>query len=138
VIERHRTLEGQGPWEWRGFAAAALASGIAGVRLRPGEPDADAVAGFLWTGYQKVRRQIGHTPFHSIAMTAMIEAVVDGLAIEMRTFHDLFMALKKQGLLQDCVYFASGNEIDRMFVVIRDGFVDSVRRLSPEQLAFPR
>jgi hypothetical protein len=71
-------------------------------------------------------------------MTAMIEATVSGFAIEMRAFHDLLMALKKQGLLQDCVYFASGNEIDRMFVVIRNGFVDSVSRLSPEHLALLR
>lgn len=138
LAARLRTLEGQGPWEWRGFAAAALASGIAGVQLRPEEPSSDVVAVFLWAGYQKVRRQIGHTPFHSIALTAMIEAAVSGFVIEMRTFHDLLMALKKQGLLQDCVFFASGNEIDRMFVVIRDRFVDGVRQLSPGDLALPR
>ncbi len=138
LVERQRTLDGQGPWEWRGFAAAALASGIAGVGRRPEDPKPEIVATFLWKGYEKVRRQVGHTPFHSIAMTAMIEAAVSGVAIEMRTFHDLVMALKKQALLQDCVYFASGNEIDRMFVVIRDGFVDGVKRVPPHLLALPR
>jgi hypothetical protein len=137
VFERLRTLEGHGPWEWRGFAAAALASDIAGVRPSEGQPSSDVVASFLWTGYQKVRRQIGHTPFHSIALVAMIEAAVHGHAIEMRKFHELLMALKRQALLQDYVFFASGNEIDRMFVVIREGFVDHVRRLSPEHLALP-
>jgi hypothetical protein len=131
--ERRRTLEGHGPWEWRGFASAALASGIAGVQIQQ-EPTRDVIAAFLWSGYLKVRRQIGHTPFHSIAMTAMIEAAVSGFAIEMRTFHDLLMAIKKQALLQEHVFFASGNEIDRMFVVIRDGFVESFGELSAEVL----
>lgn len=138
LVERNLTREGQGPWEWRGFAAAALGSGIAGVPRRSGDPDSNTVAEFLWRAYLKVRRQVGHTPFHSVAMVAMIEATTSGFAIEMRRFHELLLALKKHALLQDSVFFASGNEIDRMFVVIRESFAENIRQLSPELLVLPR
>jgi hypothetical protein len=108
------------------------------VRPRSEDSDPYTVAEFLWAAYLKVRRQVGHTPFHSVAMVAMIEATASGLPIEMRRFHELLLALKKNALLQDSVFFASGNEIDRMFVVIREPFVANIRQLSPDLLVLPR
>jgi hypothetical protein len=137
-LERQRTLDGIGPWEWRGFARAAVSSEIAMVQRRSDQASMYEIGQFLWSGYRSVRRRVGHTPFHSIAMAAMIEAAASGFAIEMRTFHELFMTLKRRALLQECVFFASGNEIDRMFVVICDDFVDRLKALPPEDLELSR
>jgi len=130
--KRRDTLDGAGPWEWRGFASVALGSGLVRAAPRSERPTPELMAGFLWNAYEAVHRQVGHTPFHSLALMAMIEAVVAGFAIEMREFHELMLAIKKMGVLGDHVFFASGNEIDKMFLLVRLGFVEGVKEFSAE------
>ena len=122
----HDFLDAPGRWQWRQFASMALGSGLVQAALRREHPAPDLVAGFLWKAYEAVHRQVGHTPFHSVALIAMIEAAVTGLAIEMKDFHELMLAIKNREILEKEVFFASGNEIDKMFVVIRPGFVEAV------------
>jgi hypothetical protein len=109
-------------WLWKGFATAAVRSGIGGVAPKPGSPDASTVVRFLTDAYVGVRRQIGHTPFESVALLAMILAASEGYILEMITLHELVLALKKRSLLPDLVFFAAGNELDKMFVLFKPGF----------------
>ena len=109
-------------WLWKGFATAAVRSGLSGTAQKSGRPDAATVVRFLADAYARVRRQIGHTPFESVALLAMILATSEGYAIEMATLHELVLALKKRSLLPDLVFFASGNELDKMFVLFKPGF----------------
>lgn len=75
-----------------------------------------------------VRRLVGHTPFESVALIAMIRGLERGLVCEMATIHQLFIRFKTQGLFSEHLKFASGNELDRMFIDIRPDFFEVVRR----------
>ena len=57
-----------------------------------------------------------------MALLAMILAAADGYVLEMATLHDIALSIKKRSLLPDFAYFASGNDLDRMFVHFRPGF----------------
>jgi hypothetical protein len=52
----------------------------------------------------------------------MMLAAVEGYVLEMATLHDVLLALKRASSLPDHVFFASGNELDRMFVLLKPGF----------------
>jgi hypothetical protein len=45
----------------------------------------------------------------------------------MDTVHKFFLALKQEGRFSEFVRFASGNDLDRMFVDIRPGFFEVAR-----------
>ena len=130
--ERVKARPDSTPWEWSGFARAARSSGLAGAGRNHAQATPEVIASFLWAAYSAVGRPIGHTPFHSIALIAMIDAAVNGLAIEMRDFHRLMLTIKSRGFLADSVFFASGNEIDKMFLLLRPDFVEGVRQFSEE------
>ncbi|MBK7080427.1 MAG: hypothetical protein IPH55_06615 [Betaproteobacteria bacterium] len=49
----------------------------------------------------------------------MIAAASDGIVIEMADFHRLLLAIKQRGLIADCVSFASGNNLDKMFIQLK-------------------
>lgn len=128
--KRGQSLDGSGPWEWRSFAGVSLASRLVGAAPRGECPTPEVKAEFLWNAYEAVHRQVGHSPFHSVALIAMIDAVEAGFAIEMKDFHELVITIKRRGILGDHVFFASGNEIDKMFLLVRPGFVEGVKNFS--------
>ena len=117
------------PAEW---AWSSLARTVVQIGKKPadgGHREAPAVlASCLWDAYRGIKRPFGHTPFHSVATIATIRGLASGCAVEMREFHSLMLAIKRSGLAKDYAYFASGNEMDKMFVLLRDGFVASVKR----------
>jgi hypothetical protein len=76
-----------------------------------------------------VRRHIGHTPVESIALVVMIQAAAEGIVCEMATVHDLLLSIKREGRLAMHIKFASGNDIDRMFVDLRPTFFEAARSL---------
>ena len=112
----------QSRWLWKGFAAAAVRSGLSNTTAKAERPNATRTVRFLADAYALVRRPIGHTPFESVALLAMIGAAREGYVLEMATLHDLLLAVKKRNLLPDLVFFASGNELDKMFVLFKQGF----------------
>jgi hypothetical protein len=77
--------------------------------------------------YATIHRPVGHTPVESIALTMMIAGVDEGLICEMESVHKFFLSLKQEGKLSEHVRFASGNDLDRMFVDIRPGFFEAAR-----------
>lgn len=113
---------------WSRFAACAASSyGLGGRTLSPTSAPVDAIE-LLMEAYGAVCRPIGHTPFESVALTAMVQGIAKGLICEMDWLHGLVLGFKREGLFSEHLKFASGNELDRMFVHIRPALLDRVRQ----------
>jgi hypothetical protein len=113
---------------WRRFASCASAT--FGHNVNRFVSPTEDLAGFLdllQSQYTTIHRQIGHTPVESIALTMMISGVDQGVICEMDTVHKFFLSLKQEGKFSEYVGFASGNDLDRMFVDIRPGFFEAAR-----------
>jgi hypothetical protein len=118
------------PWEWNGFAQVAVRA-LYPDQLRSGQRvTEDTVVRYLWDAYEAVRRPAGHTPADSVMLLAMIRAAIDGHVIEMARFHELLLAIKQGSLLPDHAFFSSGNDLDKMFILLRPGFREKVREVS--------
>jgi hypothetical protein len=50
------------------------------------------------------------------------------MIVEVQQLHRIFLSLKKRGGLEDVVFFAAGNEVDRMFILVKNGFRDAFMR----------
>jgi hypothetical protein len=93
------------------------------------------VAKYLADAYRTIRRPVGHTPLDSIALVGCCKAFHDGRAVELADFHQLMLTIKTGGYLDGEVFFASGNDYEKMFVLIRDDFVERVSATLPPDLA---
>jgi hypothetical protein len=108
-------------WHWADFAksfAAAHLAGGSGARVATAR---EAIGVFL-EAYAIAHRPVGQTPFESVAILAMVLALDRGLVVEIKTLHDIMLTLKQKGRLQDQIFFAAGNEVDRMFIFVRPDF----------------
>lgn len=117
-------LEQKRNFWWYGFAKTAVRTFALGSSEN--EAGNDVIARYLWRAYEKIRRPMGHTPFDSVALLAMIYAAIDGIAIEISAFHRLMLAIKQGQFLPDHAFFASGNEIDKMFILLKPGFTEAL------------
>ena len=106
-------------WLWSRFGQVASASGMdrAPQESRPATI-AEAVEVFF-TEYERIARPAGHTPFESVAILAVVRALSRGLVIEVRQLHQLMLTLKTEGTFDKFLFFASGNEVDRMFILAK-------------------
>ena len=112
---------------WNNFAEACLAfkglpASASEARLTP-----ELVAVYLSRAYDLVRRSAGYDPLDSIALVALILAARDGIRLEMADCHRLMLQVKQGSLLPDHAYFASGNDLDQMFILLKPGFLDAVK-----------
>ena len=116
-------------FQWHSFAKSAVSAFAKENDVQaPGTASREAVlADYLWTAYQRVHRPVGHTPFDSVALHAMIDAASDGVVAEMADFHTLMLTIKKHSALPEHVFFASGNDLDKMFIQLKSGFRERVR-----------
>jgi hypothetical protein len=114
---------------WNKFANAAVSTFFGSAKAVLGSGDVPAIVTLLEQEYAKVRRHIGHTPVESIALVVMIQAAAEGIVCEMATVHDLLLSIKREGRLAMHIKFASGNDIDRMFVDLRPTFFVATRSL---------
>ena len=73
---------------------------------------------------------IGHTPFDSVALRAMIDAAAEGKTIEIATYHKLALGLKTRNLLPEHAFYAAGNEVDKMFINFRPGYRERLIEVS--------
>jgi hypothetical protein len=120
-------------WTYKAFASTAIAAGLTPYVVTSHKPNSDDIARAIWTSYEKVRRPIGHTPAFSVAALAMIRASARGIPLEMSDVHSVLLQVKVKNLAPDHAFFASGNELDRMFIVLRPGFLEQVvPNLHPE------
>ena len=112
------------PWHWHNFAWAAVTVGVAGV-VGSTVCNVECAGRHLWNAYGRIRRLVGHTPFQSVALLAMIEAVSQGHVVELSALHRIMMTLKRDDLLREYAFFSGGNEIDTMFILLKQGFSDA-------------
>lgn len=119
-------IEPVAPWHWHHFASACGAARLEGATRHAGVAD---VIDLLLDSYDHVQRRAGHTPFESVALLTMVRALDSGLAIEVGDIHRAFSELKSSGVLGDFIYFAAGNEVDRMFILLKPGARDALREL---------
>jgi hypothetical protein len=120
---RQRYESGEAFFE-KGFAKAVVAA--FGLGDPSTEPDLETIARYFWKAYEVVHRPVGHTPFDSVALVGLIYAAEAGIPIEIGHFHDMMLRIKNEDLLPGMAFFASGNEIDKMFLVLKPGFVDAL------------
>jgi hypothetical protein len=110
-------------------------SGIAGnASIRRATP-LEAIDAFL-ASYGHVERRAGHSPFESAALYALAQQLPNGVAIEMEDLHRILLRMKTSGALSDRIGFAAGNEIDKMFILIRPNAHDAIRDFVSKE--FPR
>ena len=87
------------------------------------------ILALIETEYARVHRPLGHTPLESVALVAMIKGLENGIVCQMAELQDdLLLKFKAEGVLAAHFKFASGNELDRMFIDIRPGFFEAARR----------
>lgn len=118
---------------WDGFARTACRAYGDVAEPRRVE-DTRTIAAYIADAYALVRRTVGYTPFDSVALVAMAKGVEDGIAIEMIDCHRLMLAIKTGGFLQGEVFFASGNDLDKMFVSLRADFAERAAAVLPPGL----
>ncbi len=114
-------------FKWRHFARASVAAfGLspAGTSSKPRQLE---VAEYLWKAYERVKRPMGYTPADSVALFGTVTAATEGTVIELGDFHDLLLSIKRHSVLPHHASFASGNELDTMFIQLKPGFVEQVQ-----------
>ncbi|MFC2171393.1 hypothetical protein ACFLU6_02025 [Acidobacteriota bacterium] len=117
--------ESSGPWAWRNLARMVKSAGLVPRSSIPNsKPGRLLTAEYSWNAYKRIKRPIGHTPVYSVAALAMIHAVADGIILEMTDVHGLFLEIKRLDLLPNHAFFASGNELDKMFLLLKAGFME--------------
>ena len=119
------------PWHWHNFAWAAVTVGLASV-VESTVCSVECAGRHLWNAYGRIRRMVGHTPFQSVALLAMIEAASQGHVVELADLHRIMITLKRDDLLREHAFFSGGNEIDTMFILLKPGFADAFQDRSAE------
>jgi hypothetical protein len=118
-------------WMWSHFAGTCSEAGLF-PSSRASPTFADVIEVFS-TAYEDVKRPIGHTPFESVALRAMLEAASRGMVMEMETFHTLMFSVKKRGALPDHAFFAAGVGVDDMFIHLRKGYREKLLQLDSSE-----
>jgi hypothetical protein len=59
----------------------------------------------------------------------MLTAAASGTVMEMADFHALLLAIKRRSALPEYAFFASGNDLDKMFIQLKPGFAEQVRTI---------
>ncbi len=126
----HAVPQDAGRWEWHGFARTAIHVVTGATARYDRDIDHEVAIRYLWEAYQSIRRPMGHTPFDSVALLAMIRAVADGFPIEMAQFHRMMLAIKQGSLLPEHSFFASGNDLEKMFILLKPGFRERAQTIA--------
>jgi hypothetical protein len=128
-VVRRELPESPSPFAWDGFARAATAAFTSMDAVQQPRPGIDIVAKYLWRAYERVRRPVGHTPLESVALFGMILAAADSVVIEMVHFHQLALSIKQRSAMPEHAFFASGNDLDKMFIQLRPGFLEKAEAI---------
>jgi len=116
----HATRTGVQPWS--SFATVAVGA-FHRKAQKPGVAiQTQTVGERLWAAYSAVGRSVGLSPVDSVALRAMLDAASEGVPLEMETVHQFLLMIKERNILTDCVFFASGNSLDKMFIRLKPTF----------------
>lgn len=120
-------------WFWSSFARTAAQSFRFAATTATKAPPSEVV-NFFADAYEATHRPIGHTPLESVALYAMLHAAAQGLIIEVADFHRMMLEIKRNSLLPDHAFFASGNDVDTMFINLRRGYREKLLEIAPKLL----
>jgi hypothetical protein len=115
-------------WFWQRFANA-FSSTLSCGECRFRDSTLKESVGLFVEAYDRIHRLVGQTPFESVALRASAVGLEQGLLVEIKPLHDLMLVLKRSDRLQGYISFAAGNEVDRMFVMLRPGFKEAFNAL---------
>lgn len=115
-------------WIWSKFFDAFVgATQVCAVSPRHATVN-ESLALFV-EAYDRIHRPVGHTPFEPVALLAAAVGMERGLIVEIKTIHDVMLSLKNSSRLNDQIAFAAGNDVDRMFVMVKKGFLPAFESL---------
>jgi hypothetical protein len=117
-------------WHRERFAQVVSDAGIFPARDSRVATDAEAFDLFA-NVYERFSRRVGHTPFESLAILTMLRALEHGLRVEVAHLHRMMVGLKRDGGLSGRIFFAAGNSVDRMFVLLKTGAREAFRTAYP-------
>jgi len=115
-------------WIWSQFSNAFVAATHGGA-VSPRQATIIESLSLFVDAYDRIHRPVGHTPFEPIALLAAAVGMERGLIVEIKTIHDVMLALKSSSSLNDLIAFAAGNDVDRMFVMLKKGFLPAFEAL---------
>ena len=115
-------------WMWTKFSDAFVAAAHGGAVSPRHATVIESLALFV-EAYDRIRRPVGHTPFEPVALLAATVGMERGLIVEIKPIHDVMLALKSSSSLNDQIAFAAGNDVDRMFVLMKKGFLPAFEAL---------
>jgi len=67
-----------------------------------------------------------------MALYATIVAAEKGICLEQERVHDIMLRIKQKSLLPAHAFFASGNDFDKMFVLLKPGFVEAAESIASQ------
>jgi hypothetical protein len=120
-------------WAYTAFAYTSISAGLAYTAKTMPKPSSADIVRSLWDSYLEVRRSAGHTPAFSVAALSMVRAAARGIPLEMEDIHAVLLRIKKENLTPDHAFFASGNELENMFIVLRPGFLEQAIKKLDDQ-----
>lgn len=110
-------------FQWEGFGHAVASAFYPGSTRSPPVDIVD----ILFDAYERVERRAGHTPFESLAMITLVEALSQGKYFEIGGLHEAFLRAKAAGALEGHVFFAARNEVDRMMIAMKSSAREPLR-----------
>jgi hypothetical protein len=96
--------------------------------------DRKTAAHFIARAYRMIHRPVGHTPFYSVALLALLLAATEGHILEVIHLHRFLLGIKKHNLIPDVVFFSGGNEIENMFILFREDFEENFENIHDEAM----
>lgn len=119
-------------WIWSKFSSAFVGA-VHGGAVSPRYTTVIESLTLFVEAYDRIHRPVGHTPFEPVALLAAAVGMERGLIVEIKDIHDVMLALKSSSRLNDQIAFAAGNDVDRMFVVVKKGFLAAFEGISAQQ-----
>lgn len=115
-------------WNWSKFSQAFVGS-THRVEVHPRHATVIESLALFLEAYDRIHRPVGHTPFEPVALLAVAFGMERGLLVEIKSIHDMMLTLKSSSCLNDYIAFAAGNDVDRMFVMVKKGFLQAFESL---------
>ena len=119
-------------WIWSKFSDSFVGASH-GVVVSPRRATVGESLALFVEAYKRVHRPVGHTPFEPVALLAITVGMERGLIVEIKAIHDVMLSLKSSSSLNDQIAFAAGNDVDRMFVMMKKGFLPAFEAMSSQQ-----
>ena len=113
----------QVPFRWTSFASTCIEA-FDIPRRSDAAGNERVIAEYVWRAYSQIHRHAGVNPLESVALFAMLLAAIDGVRLEMVEVHRVMLRIKHDDAFPGYVSFASGNDLDRMFIHIKPGFLE--------------